>query len=228
MKPDNKIANSRSIAGLLLISIALTGCLDLSTKEKAVTDTGQTPDNSATGNQAPSISGRPSVAVMVGDTYQFQPIATDSDGDSLTFAIENRPSWGSFDTSSGELSGQPSLGDVGTYDNIAISVSDGEFTASLPRFSVSVDQTGTASVSLSWNPPTTNVDGSQLTDLAGYKIYYGRNPGSYTDSVRIDNPGITNFVVDNLVADTYYFAASAINASGFESRLSSETQKVAN
>jgi hypothetical protein len=29
---------------------------------------------------------------------------------------------------------------------------------------------------LSWDPPTTNVDGTPLTDLAGYKVYYG-TPG---------------------------------------------------
>ena len=30
-----------------------------------------------------------------------------------------------------------------------------------------------AEVTLSWDPPTTNADGTPLTDLAGYKVYYG-------------------------------------------------------
>jgi len=31
---------------------------------------------------------------------------------------------------------------------------------------------------LSWNAPSTNEDGTPLTDLAGYKIYYGTATGN--------------------------------------------------
>ena len=44
---------------------------------------------------------------------------------------------------------------------------------SLPAFSITVTQVGLGSMSLSWTPPTQNTDGSALTDLAGYKLYYG-------------------------------------------------------
>ena len=43
---------------------------------------------------------------------------------------------------------------------------------------------GTAT--LTWDPPTTNVDGTDLTDLSGYKLYYGTGSGSY--AVTIDIP----------------------------------------
>ena len=65
-------------------------------------------------------------------------------------------------------------------------------------------------------------------DLAGYKIYYGKSSGSYTDQIRIDNPGINSFVVNNLTPDTYFFAATAFNSSGFESRFSGEAMKTVN
>ena len=32
----------------------------------------------------------------------------------------------------------------------------------------------TGSVTLAWDAPTTNLDGTPLTALAGYKVYYGR------------------------------------------------------
>ncbi|MET0090650.1 MAG: putative Ig domain-containing protein [Candidatus Thiodiazotropha sp.] len=69
------------------------------------------------------------------------PSASDADGDALTFSIVNRPSWASFNSSTGELSGTPSLTDAGTASDIRISVSDGSATASLSPFSISVTNT---------------------------------------------------------------------------------------
>ena len=57
--------------------------------------------------------------------YNFQPKASDPDGNTLTFSIQNKPSWLVFNTTTGKLSGTPSSADVGTYSNIVISVSDG-------------------------------------------------------------------------------------------------------
>jgi hypothetical protein len=83
-------------------------------------------------------------------------------------------------------------------------------------------------VTLSWTPPTQNEDGTALTDLAGYWIYWGTSPGSYPDSVKIDNPGLSTYVVDNLVPGTYEFVATSFNASGVESVYSNPATKVVN
>src|SRR3989304_6108420 len=40
---------------------------------------------------------------------------------------------------------------------------------------------------LSWNSPTTNMDGSPLNDLAGYRIYYGTASGSYSQQLNLGN-----------------------------------------
>ncbi len=82
------------------------------------------------------------------------------------------------------------------------------------------------SVTLSWTPPTQNEDGTALTDLAGYRIRWGTVPGSYPSSVLIDNPGLSTYVVDNLVPGPYEFVATAINASGVESAYSNTATKV--
>jgi PKD repeat protein len=78
-----------------------------------------------------------------------------------------------------------------------------------------------ASVTLSWNPPTTNIDGTPLTDLAGFKIYYGTESGKY--SVNIDAGSASSYTVNNLFSGlTYYFAVTAYDAAGTESTFSNE------
>jgi len=119
----------------------------------------------------------------------------------------------------------PQLGDVGSYPNIVMSVSDGDLSSSLPEFSVDVLQIANDSITLSWTVPTENEDGSVLDDLAAYNFYYGTSPGSYPNQERVDNPGITTFVIENLPPATYYVVATAINNTGAESQYSNETIK---
>jgi hypothetical protein len=92
----------------------------------------------------------------------------------------------------------------------------------------SLPSTGSSSgtVTLSWTPPTQNMDGSYLTDLAGYNIYYGLKQGEYSNRINISNPGIATYVVTNLAPNTYYFVATSFNASGVESPYSSEVTRV--
>jgi hypothetical protein len=142
-------------------------------------------------NTAPQLSGTPASSVNEGQNYVFTPGATDADGDALTFSITNPPIWASFDTSSGTLSGTPQTGDVGVYTNISITVSDGQASATLGPFDITVDAISLGSASLSWTAPTQNEDGTDLVDLAGYKLYWGTTPGSYPNSVTIDNPTVT-------------------------------------
>ena len=90
-------------------------------------------------------------------------------------------------------------------------------------------RTGSGSVVLSWQPPTENADGSTLTDLSGYNIYVGTTSNTYDYmEIRLDNPGLTAYVVDNLDPGTYYFAATAFNSSGVESSFSGEVVRTIN
>jgi len=180
------------------------------------------------GNAAPTISGTPSLIINVGQSYSFTPTASDPDGDNLTFSIQNMPPWAQFNTASGALSGTPQAGDAGSYANISISVSDGNLGNTLPEFTITVNQVSLGSVTLNWTPPTQNTDGSVLTDLAGFKIYYGTSPDNYPNEITIDNPGITTFVVDNLTPDTWYFVSTAFNASGEESDFSNIATRTIN
>ncbi|MBE0365842.1 hypothetical protein PULV_b0521 [Pseudoalteromonas ulvae UL12] len=96
-------------------------------------------------NDAPTISGTPQTSVNEDMQYQFTPTAHDEDlSDTLTFSITNKPSWASFDTQTGRLSGTPSNDDVGTTTNIVISVKDLLAQTSLPPFSLTVVNTNDA------------------------------------------------------------------------------------
>lgn len=176
-------------------------------------------------NTAPKISGSPATSVSVGSAYSFRPTASDANGDSLTFSITNRPTWASFNSSTGQLSGTPSATNVGTYSNIVIKVSDGKASASLPAFSIAVIQTSSRTAALTWTAPTQNTDGSALTNLAGYRIHYGKSASVLSDVIDLNNAGLTSYVFDDLPAGTYYFAIRAYSANGTQSDLSNIVSK---
>ena len=170
-------------------------------------------------NRAPTISGTPTTAVMQGTQYSFTPTASDPDGDTLTFSITNPPAWATFDTATGRLSGTPAAQHVGATSGIVISVSDGELSASLAAFTLTVQAVATGSATLSWTPPTTNTDGSPLTNLAGYKVYWGPPPGTYPNSVTLTNPGLTSYVVDESGAGHVLFRRHGLEQRGRRERL---------
>ncbi len=176
-------------------------------------------------NSPPTISGTPPASVLAGQSYSFQPSASDSNGDTLTFSISNRPSWASFDTTTGRLYGTPTSGDVGSYANIRITVSDGAASASLAAFSVAVTQVSNGTATISWLPPTQNTDGTPLTDLAGYRIHYGTSPSALNLVVDINNPGLTSYMIQNLTPATWYFSLRAYSSDGVESAPSNTASK---
>ncbi len=109
-------------------------------------------------NNPPVIEGSPSTRVLVDENYSFTPTASDADGDPLSFSIVNLPSWCSFNESTGQLSGTPDANDLGVYQEILISVSDGQASRSLSAFSLSVTQSGANSPPLINGSPTTSVE----------------------------------------------------------------------
>jgi len=182
--------------------------------------------NGVVSNSAPQIFGSAPADVNVGQNYSFTPTANDPDGDTLSFTVSGLPSWASFSNSTGRISGTPQSGDVGPYSNISITVSDGQATASLGPFTITVQAISLGSVTLDWTAPTQNEDGSPLTDLDGYRLYWGTTSGNYPNSVTIDNETVTTYVVDNLTSGTYEFVATSFNTAGMESAYSSPLAKV--
>lgn len=183
---------------------------------------------SGVANSAPVISGTPATAVTAGSAYAFTPRASDANGDALSFSIANKPSWAAFNTVTGALTGTPAAAQVGTYSNVTIRVSDGRASASLAPFSIAVTQASNGNATLSWVPPTQNTDGSALTNLAGYRIYYGTSATSLTQVIQVANAGMATYVIENLSPATYHFALKAYTSNGAESSLSNVVSKPIN
>ena len=177
-------------------------------------------------NSPPSISGAPATSATVGQAYSFIPNASDPDGQTLTFTIVNKPSWAQFSTATGRLYGTPAAGNVGSTGGIVISASDGRDSVSLPAFSLAVvNPVPQGTATLSWSPPTSNVDGTPVTNLAGYRVKYGQQASNLSETLSIPSPGITTVVIENLSTGTWYFAVSAYTTANIESDLSNLAQK---
>ncbi|MGC3980682.1 MAG: fibronectin type III domain-containing protein [Steroidobacteraceae bacterium] len=211
--------------GTLLLTLILAAC---SGGEDGNGSTAQT--NGATANTAVSgllISGQPATSVGVNSAYYFNANATGNTG-TLAFSISNKPSWATFNTQTGELTGTPTA--AGVYSNVKISVSDGSASAALTAFTITVGGsavadavgTGTASATLSWVTPEENTDGTLLNDLTGYVIHYGTDASVLDKTVSVDSAAATSYSINGLSAGTtYYFAISAVNTQAVESEFSS-------
>ncbi len=180
---------------------------------------------SAAANRAPTISGNPATSVNAGSAYNFQPSGADADGDTLTYTIQSMPNWATFNQSTGRLSGTPQAAAAGVYSGIVISVTDTKDTTSLPAFSITVNAPVNGNATLSWTPPTENTDGSNLSNLAGFRIQYGTSPTALTQTIQIANPGVVTYDVTGLNAGNWYFAIRAYDSSGAESANSNVVSK---
>jgi Putative Ig domain len=209
-----------ALVWMLFVSLMIGGCFESGGSNEA--SAAKTPG----GNKAPQISGSPTQVVQQNSQYEFKPKATDANNDRLTFAIAQKPGWATFDTRTGLLSGTPRPSDVGVYPNIKISVSDGRTSSSLPAFGITVTQSGSGSVTLSWMPPTENEDGSVLRDLAGYRIYVGHNVNALNRVIVLDNAGLTRYVIEDLSPARWHFAMTSVNARGEESQRSATVSKI--
>lgn len=173
-------------------------------------------------NGPPVISGQPNGEAEAGSPWAFSPNASDADGDALTFVIQNRPGWASFDATTGRLSGTPGDSHVGPYPDIRIGVTDGQAQTNLQAFAIDVRSRpqSTGSAALHWTPPTSRIDGTSLSNLAGYRIYRGTTTGNLNMVREVGNPGVTSFLMEGLTAGEWHFAISAIDGQGRESTLS--------
>jgi hypothetical protein len=128
-------------------------------------------------NLPPTISGTPAGSVEINQDYSFTPAASDPNSDKLRFAIANRPSWLTFSSRTGRLSGSPTPANIAKYSNIVISVNDGTTSAALPAFSIEVLDVGneaptisgtpgtsaTVGLAYSFTPDASDADGNPLT-----------------------------------------------------------------
>lgn len=78
----------------------------------------------------------------------------------------------------------------------------------------------TYDIQLTWTPPTQNTDGSPLTNLAGYRIFYGASPDALTNEIDYPNPAGNEYMISSVPQGTYYLAIAAYTTSNLQSALS--------
>jgi hypothetical protein len=83
----------------------------------------------------------------------------------------------------------------------------------------------TGSATLTWTAPTTNTNGTAVTPLSGYTLYYGTSASSLTQSVVISGSSTTTYTITGLTAGTWYFAVTADATDGTQSAMSNVGSK---
>lgn len=76
---------------------------------------------------------------------------------------------------------------------------------------------------LTWVAPTTNTDGTPLTDLGGFKVKRGTVAGVYTQVIDVGN--VVTYQLTGLASGTHYFVVTAYDTSGNESMASNQVSK---
>ena len=110
-------------------------------------------------------------------------------------------------------------------NEVTVTAIDGSGVSASRTIVIKRESSGTGSVTLSWQAPTTREDGTPLTNLAGYYIHHGRMPGVYDSEVKLTNPGLTTYVVENLSPGTWYFVLSSYDSDDIESVYSNEIRE---
>jgi hypothetical protein len=178
------------------------------------------------GNRAPTIAGVAAKFVQVGSDYTFQPAWADPDGDTLNFSATNLPPWAELDATTGRIHGTPAAADVGSYEGISITVADASHHVSTRDFSIAVVGPAAGVAELSWSTPLMKVDGSNLDNLAGFRILYGRNPDDLDHSVYIADPAAHSYEFATLDSGAWYFAVAAVADDGLEGPATTPAMKV--
>jgi len=222
--------------GLLAVALLFAGCSGTQQAGTATAVASATPGSSTSTTPATSpssggsssstpaaitLQGVPPTSATVGTGYAFQPTVSPSSA-GITYTATGLPAWLSFNASTGALGGTPAVKDEGTTGHITIAASNGRSSASLTPFTIQVKGvvSATESIKLSWAAPTKNADGTPVTDLVGYHIYYGPNSSELTTKIDVVGAASTTYVVVGLSSGTYYFSLVAYNSSGLDSGLS--------
>jgi hypothetical protein len=217
VEEGHKILNKKSYF-ILLVSLLITGLVGCGGGGGAST--------SSSGAQLQSISITPVNPTLAENTSQ-QLTATGIYADNTTQDLTSSVTWTSSDSAVAVISS------AAGSNGLAIPAAAGSTTITARSGSISgtatLSVTGGTVVTLTWDAPTTNTDGSPLnpaTDLTMYKIYYGTAPQTYTQVVNVANPGTTTISKTlNLSPGTYYFVVSTVDTSGKESSYSNEAMK---
>jgi len=151
-------AHFASLLTVAIVVLSAVGCSSGNSKSDSSATPAASPASS--NNSAPTITGTPPTTAPAGSLYQFRPTATDTEGNTLVFSITNLPAWATFDTTTGTINGTPQAANIGAYQNIVISVSDGTASTSLAAYTIQVTAAANRAPTITGTPLTSTIAGS--------------------------------------------------------------------
>ena len=84
-------------------------------------------------------------------------------------------------------------------------------------YSLACTWPGDSTVTLTWTAPTKNTDGTDYTNPAGYRIFYGASASALTQTVELRNPALATYDVTSLTPGEWFFAIRSFATTGAES-----------
>jgi hypothetical protein len=179
-------------------------------------------------NDAPVFTSSAPTAVNEDTPYTYQAVATDADGNTLTYTAPTRPTWLAFNAGTRTLSGTPTQAQVGAH-SVTLAVSDGTVTVQqsftitvanvndAPVFTSSAPTTGSQGTPYSYTAAATDSDGDTLTFAAPtLPAWLTFNAGTRTLSgtparAQVGAHNVTLSVFDGTVTIQQSFTITVVN-----------------
>ena len=132
-------------------------------------------------NDAPTVTSSETMSVDEDVAYSYTFVASDVDvGDTLTLAAPTKPSWLSFNTATGVLSGTPSNDDVGTHA-VVLTATDASGAADTQSFNITVSNVNDV-------PTITSTQLTSVTEGQAYSYTFAASDVDVGDSVTLAAP----------------------------------------
>lgn len=114
-------------------------------------------------------------------------------------------------------------------DSAGIASASGAATGTTTGTSTPASNTTTGAISLSWTAPVARTDGTPLglSEIAGYRVHYGKTAGNYPNHINITNGSLQSATLTGIPVGTYYISMSTYDNSGLESSFSAPIVKQA-
>ncbi len=137
--------------------------------------------------------------------------------------IDSAGNW-RYEANNNQASIQNLISGTSITDTLSVSSTSGA-TRDIVITIAGADEASTpANITLSWIAPVEREDGTpiSMSEISGYRVYYGNVKGNYTNQVVINNSADMQVTLKNLAAGTYYIVVTAYDNDGRESAYSQE------
>jgi len=153
---------------------------------------------SSVDNSVPAVSSQPITTAYLGTRYEYRLIASDADGDDITYSVESGPDGLQIDTYTGVVSWVPSAEQLGSYQ-VSLKAYDGRGGSVVQTFTLTVAELSeNTPPSVTSEPLTTTSVGENYsyqmvaTDANGDSLIFSLDSGP--QGMAVDAAGLVTWV----------------------------------